>query len=109
MGAAVKRAHAVVKKIVVKAKKVFHKVGKQVKAHAKLMKVKVHVRPKDCKCTPKKKAVHKMKLKLKLGAKKAAKKVVKKKAAKKVVKKKAAKKAAKKVVKKHNFLPPMKK
>merc|ERR1712228_990517 len=57
--AAVKRAKAVVKKVIVKAKSVFKKVGKQVKAHAHLMKIKVHVRPKDCKCTPKK-AIHKV-------------------------------------------------
>merc|ERR1712083_392740 len=56
---AVKRAKAVVKKVIVKAKSVFKKVGKQVKAHAHLMKIKVHVRPKDCKCTPKK-AIHKV-------------------------------------------------
>merc|ERR1712194_593223 len=41
-------------KVVVKAQKVFLKVGKAVKRHAKLMKIKVHVRPKDCKCAPKK-------------------------------------------------------
>merc|ERR1712183_395937 len=50
---------AVVKKVVVKAKAVFHKVGKSLKRHAKLMKIKVHVRPKDCRCAPKK-AHHKM-------------------------------------------------
>merc|ERR1712183_1192609 len=48
-----------VKKVVVKAKAEFHKVGKSIKRHAKLMKIKVHVRPKDCRCAPKK-AHHKM-------------------------------------------------
>merc|ERR1712166_1563230 len=48
------RAKAVVKKLLLKAKAVFLKVGKSIKKHAKLMKIKVHVRPKDCKCAPKK-------------------------------------------------------
>merc|ERR1712113_214645 len=92
-------AKAVVKKVIVKAKKVFKKVGQQVKGHAKLMKIKVHVRPKDCKCTPKKKAIHKVGKPLfhkKKAAGKKPKKVVKK--PKKVVKK--AKKVTKKVAKK---------
>merc|ERR1712110_1280794 len=96
---AVKRAHAVVKKVIVKAKKVFHKVGKSVKAHAKLMKVKVHVRPKDCKCTWEKRVVHKIKLTLKKkGVKKAVKKVVKPKVVKKAAKKAVAKNVAPKKV-----------
>merc|ERR1712178_278397 len=83
-----------------KAKKVFKKVGKQVKAHASLMKIKVHVRPKDCKCSPHKKVIHKVGKPLKITMKKKAhakkgKKVAKK--AKKVVKK--AKKVLKKVKK----------
>merc|ERR1712029_741181 len=68
------KAKAVVKKVIVKAKKVFVKIGHKVRGHAKLMKIKVHVNAKDCKCTPHKKVIHKVGKPLKI-AKKAVKKV----------------------------------
>merc|ERR1711937_590729 len=109
--AQLKKAHMKVRVLVHKAWLVFKKGGKAIKKAAKKhMKIKVHIRPKDCKCVPHKKgkkvvkkAVKKAVKKGKKVAKKAAKKgkKVAKKAAKKVAPKKVIKKAApKKVVKK---------
>merc|ERR1712146_751841 len=76
----------------------FKKVGKAVKKDAKkILKIKVHVRPKDCKCAPHKKGAKKPVAKKAKKVTKKAKKVVKK-VVKKAAKNPVAKKAAKKPV-----------